>query len=393
MRLTILDGFRGFFLIFMMIIHTNMEFGAVIGKLNHHYLGWVEDAQGFVFISGFVVGLVYGARLIRRGAESCRIAVMKRVRTIYSHQAGLVLIFTLVALSWSGASATLLSFYTDNPVLAPLASLGLLSGSRNMGILPMYIWFMLCTPLALRQIHAGRGVAVLMAMGCAWLISQTGVSQHIWAMMEDRLAAAGHPLPLGIFFNLLGWQVVFFSGLYLGYLQAAGRLDLSFLRGPGWAQAALVAFATVVFLAMLDRLVMDHWFGRDFSKWFLATHERRDFTSLYVLAFALDLFLVTWLLVAGRDCGVRIVGALARLVEWIFTRPVLVFLGQHSLHVFSAHILLTYILSIAMQDRHVGTLEANLIVLLSPLPLYLAAWGHKLSVDMTNRRVAAKSQA
>lgn len=77
----------------MMIVHVNMQFDAVIGKLNHHYLGWVEDAQGFVFISGFVVGLVYGARLIRRGYDACRSSIFSRIKTIYSHQAGLILIF------------------------------------------------------------------------------------------------------------------------------------------------------------------------------------------------------------------------------------------------------------------------------------------------------------
>ncbi|MEO1294186.1 MAG: OpgC domain-containing protein, partial [Pseudomonadota bacterium] len=55
MRLPIIDGFRGFFLLFMMVIHTNDEVNSIIGKLNHHYFGWVENAQGFTFISGLVV--------------------------------------------------------------------------------------------------------------------------------------------------------------------------------------------------------------------------------------------------------------------------------------------------------------------------------------------------
>lgn len=39
MRILIIDGFRGFFLFFMMIVHANMLLKAVAGKLNHHYFG------------------------------------------------------------------------------------------------------------------------------------------------------------------------------------------------------------------------------------------------------------------------------------------------------------------------------------------------------------------
>ncbi|MGL6043624.1 MAG: OpgC domain-containing protein, partial [Sandaracinobacteroides sp.] len=69
MRYPLLDGFRGFFLLFMTIIHANEILDTVAGKLNHHYFGWVEDAQGFVFISGFVVALVYGRALDRKGFQ------------------------------------------------------------------------------------------------------------------------------------------------------------------------------------------------------------------------------------------------------------------------------------------------------------------------------------
>jgi hypothetical protein len=60
LRLTVIDGFRGMFLVFMVIIHANGILKTTFGKLNHHYFGWVEDAQGFVFMSGLVVGLGSG---------------------------------------------------------------------------------------------------------------------------------------------------------------------------------------------------------------------------------------------------------------------------------------------------------------------------------------------
>ena len=35
----VLDGFRGFFLLFMMIIYADEIVDTILGKLNHHYFG------------------------------------------------------------------------------------------------------------------------------------------------------------------------------------------------------------------------------------------------------------------------------------------------------------------------------------------------------------------
>lgn len=113
----------------MMILHINMPFQAVIGKLNHHCFGWVEDAQGFVFISGF---------------DACWKAVLLRIRTIYSHQAGLTLIFLVIdflaaGLGYTTRPQTYLSPFLEHPLEVTLSSLLLVSGMLIMGIVPMRI--------------------------------------------------------------------------------------------------------------------------------------------------------------------------------------------------------------------------------------------------------------
>ncbi len=222
-----------------------------------------------------------------------------------------------------------------------------------------------------------------------WALAQTGVAAQLAAGANAWLHSAGTTVRLGVFFDLAGWQLVFFSGLCLGYLQAEGRLDLGFLKQPRWTPVFYIGLAMLAYFALLDRIVWDFWFGAEFTRDFLIQHARTSFSSLYLLAFALDLFLVTWLLVAGRDCGHRATEAAARGVEWLFTRRPLVFLGQHSLQVFSAHILLVYTLSIAFHDRHLPVLAANLVVLFSPAPLFLAAWLHQRAVAQGKARRAA----
>ncbi|KAA5606316.1 hypothetical protein F1188_07825 [Roseospira marina] len=396
-RLEILDGFRGYFLIFMMIVHTDMDFDTLIGKLNHHSFGWVEDAQGFVFISGVVVGLVYGGRLLRRGFPTCVRAVFKRIATIYSHQAGLILIFLASTLAFVTVVGPLpagryLAPVAADPLTTTVSSLLLVSGTANMGILPMYIWFMVLTPFALWMIHRGRGLAVLAIMVCTWILGQTGVAGYVIGLAEQALSTPGHAVTFGIFFNLLGWQVVYFSGLFFGYLYTVGRLNLDTLRDPQWYTVFKIGVGMVVFLGILDRLVWGQYFGPEFSAWFLEKTSRRDFTSIYLFAFMLDVFLITWLLVAGKTCTNRPVAALAMLVEWIFTRRFLVFLGQHSLHVFSMHMLLLYALNTSGLAETLSPALKNIVVVLSPLPLYLAAAGHAW-VQQQDVRKTQRSQA
>lgn len=257
-----------------------------------------------------------------------------------------------------------------------------------MGILAMYIWFMFATPFILRMFQNGQSKLVFMTLLGAWLVAQTGVSGHIATEIEAGFAALEHPLRIGIFFNILGWQIIFFGGLYLGWLQANDKLDLSFLKTPDWYPAFKAGLVVALFLAVLDRVVWNYLFSPGFTEWFLTVHKRGTFSSLYLLSFALNLFLVTWLIVAGQDCGNRVVAWASNAIQWLFTRRALVFLGQHSLHVFSAHILITYAVNLALQGKgpEMNPIIANLVVLLSPAPLYLAAWGHQWSVERSRKR-------
>ncbi|HEU5094168.1 MAG TPA: OpgC domain-containing protein, partial [Reyranella sp.] len=61
-RLTILDGLRGYFLVFMFLNHLAFTGGYMLVKINHDELGFVEGVQGFVFLSGLLAGLVHGQR-------------------------------------------------------------------------------------------------------------------------------------------------------------------------------------------------------------------------------------------------------------------------------------------------------------------------------------------
>ncbi|MEI4471218.1 OpgC family protein [Frigidibacter sp. MR17.24] len=379
MRLNILDGFRGFFLVFMMVAHANAYLDAPLGHINHHYFGWVEDAQGFVFISGLVVGLVYAKRLVRKGAGAMRAGIFARVRTIYSYHAGLILLFLAAALllPLAGVEAQILRQPAEEPLVFTLAQALLLTGTLHMGILPMYIIFMLATPAVLVMFSRGQGVVVLAASICLWLVAQTGWPDLAQLPVEGALSAAGHGINLGIYFNVFAWQALFVGGLWLGWLMAEGRLDLDRLKRPEMRAVFWIALAAFLVLGTLDVMA---WSGAGDEGWrrmIFANIDRGNLAPIYVVAFAVNLYLVTWLVVAGPTSGNRGLAWAGEAFRWLFTREALVMLGRHSLQIFAAHVVLVYLLSIAMAERTLAPMAANGALLAMLVPLWLVALGRE----------------
>lgn len=376
-RMLVLDGFRGFFLLFMAVVHYDGLTDTWLGKLHHQYFGWVEDAQGFVFISGLVVGLVYGRKFLSTPTAGAILGpILARVRTIYSHQAGLVAILLGAALLLGPLAAPDLAPFQEAPATFAISSLLLLSSSANMGILPMYIYFLLATPFAFVLLQRGLIAPYFALMLLAWLAAQTNLFGLAMYQVQLLLNGQGVPASFGLYFNLFGWQVLFFGGLFVGFRMAQGRLDLSFLEAPQWRMTFLIALAAVALLGVYDLVVELHLLGDDYSTRILIRTDRAILGFLYPIAFAIDLFVVVWLLRAGPKDSAAWVRRAAAAVGWLFTRRALVVLGQHSLHVFSFHILVYYLLATLMPMADLGTPARMAVLVAATASLYLAAFGH-----------------
>ncbi|WP_210526960.1 OpgC domain-containing protein [Rubellimicrobium arenae] len=395
MRLTILDGFRGYFLFFMAVVHINGIVHVTLGEINHHSLGWVEDAQGFVFISGFVVGLVYGGIYVRKSYEAMRRGILDRMRTIYTYHAGLVLLICAAALLLGlvGVESNIVHPYQAEPVLFTLLSLAILSASAFMGILPMYLWFMAVTPWALRAFRNDRTLAVLVLSVGLWLFAQTRLMDYLILQLGGVLDAWGHPMDLGLGFNILAWQVIFFSGLWLGLRQAEGRLDLSFLKTPQMQGAFVMAMALVGGLAVFDWIVQFQLVSPDYSGLAWSHVDRNTLSAIYFVAFFLDLFVISWLLVAGPTSTVRWAPAAARVIEAVFTWRPLVFLGQHSLQVFAWHVATAYLIDFVVNGRDLGEFYGTLVLVAGTASIFIPAWLHARSVAARKALRAAPGRA
>ncbi|WP_299132071.1 OpgC domain-containing protein [uncultured Amaricoccus sp.] len=376
-RLQTIDGFRGFFLLFMGIVHFNGVTDVILGKLNHHRFGWVQDAQGFVFISGLVVGLVYGKKHLRNSSISAiYVQILKRVGTIYSHQIALIVIMLAAALLLGSAAATNLGAYQREPVAFTLSSSLLLTASTHMGILPMYIFYLLAVPFALHALGRGYVAPFVLAILLSWLFGQTGMVEFGMESLAGWLRPRGLDLNFGIGFEAFSWQLFFFGGLFFGFRMAEGRLDLDWLGQEQYRVVFKMSLVAIFLLGLLYRTVNWEMLGDEFSAAFNARSDRGLLTSIYPIAFLIDLFVVVWMLRIGVSDRDRWIRTASTLLAWLFSRRFLVVLGQHSLHVFSWHILVFYLLATLVPKFDLSEFGRTLVLIAAVASLYLAAYGH-----------------
>lgn len=118
----------------------------------------------------------------------------------------------------------------------------------------MYILFMAATPMVLRLFHRGYLLTPIALSLTLWLMAQTGIGEHMVNRGEEMLAAHGFGIPLGLFFNPLGWQLLFFSGGLFGYLLSVDKLDLSNFDGRDALGAFLLCLLAFVGLGIYGRL-------------------------------------------------------------------------------------------------------------------------------------------
>ena len=154
-RQTELDWLRGLMLVLMTITHLPTRFASPVSQP----FGYVSAAEGFVLLSAFVAARVYTARQQRSGDDALTRGFYGRALKLWLVQAALLaVLFTLIAmlglLADEPAVTDLISFYFERPAVAVVAGLMLIYSPPLLDILPMYVLFMLASPMLL--LHGGR---------------------------------------------------------------------------------------------------------------------------------------------------------------------------------------------------------------------------------------------
>jgi hypothetical protein len=371
-RLWELDALRGLMLVLMTVTHLPTRFSDPLGQP----FGHVSAAEGFVMLSGLMAGMVYTARARKDGDEVVREAFLKRAWKIYLCQAALlVFLFTVVAFIGVAADQKaltgLIEFYLSKPLTAVVSSLLLIHNPPLLDILPMYIVFMLASPVLLLHglQHGWRWI--MTGSVALWVAAQFDLGPRVY---EGVVALTGLPVPVQQTgsFELFGWQFLWVMGLWLGSSRAAVKEPAPIVF-PGWMVSAAIVIGVVGF-------VWRHAVGQSpfpghlgleltFDKWHLGPLRLINFFALMVLA----MHFAPWLT--------------QRLPRLRFLEE----MGSAALPVFCAHLVLALLLLAFTGDSRDARPWAldGAILLASLALLYGVAW---FTLWLERRTAAARKR-
>jgi hypothetical protein len=287
----------------------------------------VTAAEVFVVLSGTVLGMVYGTKLVRRGWPVVIRGLGRRALTLYV--AFVAVTVSVLVISLAGVDVSSLTTWDDRPAawfLDPRAMTAaawrdvalMRYGPWAFEIVGLYVWLVAAAVPCLLVLHFA-GWRPLLAV--SWTL-------YVWYRI------APHPLTTAEFesaFPLLAWQLLFVHGLAIGYHRE--RVSAFVERCPRAVPivAAGAAAAFMVFALCNPRVDGPPWLHLG-----IVSPER--FTYLYEHFFRLtDLGIGRLLnLAVGLPLGYAVL-----TWGWRIAQPmgiIFVTLGQRSLGAFVLHV-------------------------------------------------------
>ena len=314
-----LDALRGFFLVWMTLTHLPTH----VSYYTNQPVGFVSAAEGFIFLSAFLSGRIFGRKWYEKGPWTITARLLKRAARLYSYHLFLLAIaFTVVASiavhTKQPSLEGLIDFYLAHPVLGLVSSVLLIYRPPLLDILPMYIIFLASTPSILFVGRRWGWNWVLVPSFSIWLAAQFGLRNLVYNVTGSL---TGFHIPLGAMgaFDLYAWQFLWVAGVCMG-CGGAQRLE---------RLARSKAFILLLTLAAVGFVFIRHsylWNNLNAAPWIPFTDKWR-LASLRLVNFAI----LGMLFAAWKD----------RLARWIAIPP-LVVMGKASLEVFCAHLLICF---------------------------------------------------
>jgi len=316
-----LDVFRGLTMLIIFIAHVPANsWNAWIPAR----FGFSSGAELFVFCSGIASALAFGSVFVRRGFMLGTARIAYRIWQVYWAQLGLVLaLIALAALLDRSFGLSVLAMQFP-PLLAEperaLLGLATLSWQPDyLDILPMYLVILALVPamMALRRLHPALPFALA---GLLYAL--------VWT---EGLNLPGNPWTgAGWFLNPFAWQIVFFTGFFIG---------MKWLPVPRLGDRRLM-WLTAGFVILSVPLsfwgILDHWpAAQALHDLILPESEKTDLHILRLLHFLALAYLVLSLIEPFRQQLDRGAGHL------------LILIGRQSLATFLASVVLSRLAGVA----------------------------------------------
>lgn len=236
-RILTFDLLRGWFLVAILLDHLQY-FPNGLDILTGRGQLYVSAAEGFFLISGIVLGIVRGRKLIEKPFKVAAALLVKR--GIHLYIAAVVLFFLFTFIGW---------FFIDNPGVKP--------GIRPVG---EDIWSLIKGALTFDYIYGWAdylrlyAVYLLASPLAIWLLRKKlwyvllAISLGIWTLFDFM------PLETPELSQMYSWQLIFFGGMIIGFYldpirewwQNRSKVAKRWLIGSIVVVAAITALANYI---------------------------------------------------------------------------------------------------------------------------------------------------
>jgi len=241
-----LDFLRG--LIMLVVITVHMEYFSLFSMIAWGRVGYVSSAEGFVALSGIVLGIVYKKRIVREGFKNSAFKLWKRAFQLYR-----VNIFVILSIALLGTLSFVNIFEVTHwvpihakdqvyPLYPPISAswteiiqqaLLLRIGPHQFQVIGLYVGFIAISPLLLFCLHRQKTLLLIASSWSLFLINQ-----------KLHLRITGAQFEWG--FPSLTWQLLFINGMAIGY---HNEKILGYIVEP--KNKALIVFAGLASLSFL----------------------------------------------------------------------------------------------------------------------------------------------
>jgi hypothetical protein len=221
------DLLRGYLMFVVVIDHVG-SFPSVFELFTGRGQLWASAAEGFVLVSGYLVGRLRGPLVVRGDLHGATRKLVRRAGTLALWSMLLTLLFTALARVSGFAPPMGGAPDLGQPEVTLWRAITLQYTYGLHDMLPMYAACLLVSPIVLWALARGWGAAVALASLALWTIG-TVTPEPLWR--------AGY-------FSIACWQLMFFAGVLLGFY--ADRLRAAWERVPEQWRTRLLVAATVM---------------------------------------------------------------------------------------------------------------------------------------------------
>jgi enterochelin esterase-like enzyme len=325
------DLLRGYFVVAMVVDHVRGQSPLYIFTGGNRF--YTSAAEGFILTSGLVAGLVYARLIARDGLAAGFMKLLTRAATLYLLTIGVTLLFLPISeilyLPWAqGVDLT--------DIFSVLVSIVTLHRTYYLiDVMLLYTVLFVLVPTAFALMNAGKTSVVL---GVSWLL---------WGLYQvfPDYAAIPWPVAGNYLFDFSAWQVLFFSGLAMGYHHdripvLSRRAGLAALLVTGLGTALIVGIFFLVdppTAVMSTDIALGKLVFHDARPWLqdmvfskISLRPGRLVASAFTFSFLFLLVTFTWQWIR-------------RLAGWL-----LVPLGQHALYAYTVHIVIAGLVALAL---------------------------------------------